>query len=176
MKLSNQKKALLKIILNDNKFLHILLDEKDLEIYKHITIDDDGNVIFGKSKYNFINIAFNTKIVVPFTEISARIIRALKDGIDKESEMGQRISCALNQEYLDNILDSDDKNKLVDSIFAIYYHGYDGEFSSSGRKLTEPPTMEADGYVAITLAGGPVLIPANEIEGGKEFFRKRRRK
>lgn len=175
MNLSNQKKALLKIILNDNKFLHLLLDERDLEIYKHITIDDNGNVIFGKSRYNFINQAFNTKILVPFTDISAKIIRALKDGIDENSEMGQRISNALNQEYLDNILNSDDKNKLVDSLFAIYYHGYNGEFSSSGQKLTEPPTMETDGYVAIMLDGGPCLIPASEIHGGKEFFKKRRK-
>ena len=175
MNLSKQKKALLNIILSDKKFLHLLLDEKDLEIYKNISIEDNGNIILGKSKYGFINQAFNTKIVVPFTEISAKIIRVLKDGIDKNSEIGQRISNALNQEYLDNILDSDDKNKLVDSLFAIYYHGYDGEFSSSGRKLTEPPTMEADGYVAIALAGGTCLIPANEITGGKEFFKKRRK-
>lgn len=175
MKLSNQKKALLKIILGDKKFLHLLLDEKDLEIFKHITIDDDGNVIFGKSKYNFINYAFNTKIVVSFADITAKIIRALKDGIDKSSEMGRRITCSLNQEYLDNILDSDDKNKLVDSLFMIYYHGYEGEFSSSGRKLTDPPTMETDGYVAVVLDGGPCLIPASEIRNGKDFFSKRRK-
>ena len=179
MNLDNTSVKLIELMLSDKQFLSLLVDDKSRELYRHVSIQSNGDVTFGKTSWPFINNLFNDKVTVSFETLVARMIRII--GGSNKSDDAKVLLRGLSEEFLDKCLKKDNKNELIEQIFTAYFYGYDGEHSSHFPKIGSTDCKETqkisrlDAAVAVELAGGrTILVNVKVFENGEEFLKQRR--
>lgn len=181
MNLDTTSVKLIELMLSDKKFLSLLVDDKSKELYRKVTIQENGDITFGKTKWPFINNLFNDKVTISFETLVARMIRII--GGTNKSDEAKVLLTGLSEEFLDKCLKKDSKNELIEQIFTAYFYGYHGEHSSHYPKIGDPECQvtkeinRIDGAVAVELAAGrTILVNLRDFENGEDFLKQRHRR
>ena len=128
--LTLSRKKMLEILLSDPIVLSKVLMENELP--KTVKIKDDGSIIFGKTKYNWINKLVGCFRQVSLLEVSINIADAITGSGNNRNEEG--FDC-ITKNILDSAIKKQDLDRIVDILFDSMRAGTDGELAS--RFITE---------------------------------------
>lgn len=117
-------------ILADPALLRVILVDGN-ENAKHISVDVDGTITLGRTKYKWLNSLFKDVKPISFTDFALKVANALAGQSNNRNEI---LFQGIADVVLQNAIAKNDLKYVVDAIYDTLRHGWSGEGSSSFLK------------------------------------------
>lgn len=158
-KLSKQSILTIQILLTDSKIATKVFENlNDKEKYKICTVEENGNVVLGKTSFRWLNRLLNCQDVLPFESFALKVWNALVDasaGLNKDAVLH-----GLSQDVVMKSVRNREYDYVVNRLFDCWRHvaqnseGYQRPVDPAGAK-TNRQDWEA---VTLTKTEMPKII------------------
>ena len=137
-KLSIEDVALMNFILMDPTIITSFVEESKKEKYKTRDISAiDGTIIFGKSKWRWLNRLLGDEIKIDFLTFSLKTVAAISG---QKNNYNERILSALTKEVLTKAVMKGDYSYIIHRLFDAYHYGvkaYTGSKTDNTEDLND---------------------------------------
>lgn len=164
--LSERAVADMKYILADDQFMLNLLVDEEKKIAKHVSLNSDGSITIGKTKYGWLNRLLGAERTIGFDDFVLRLIDFMAGHISNRNEIAK---AGMSQDFIKQRFGQYDRDEIVEMVFAYYRFGYKTgnyhnpeEFQkwiSQGNQQPGIQPIQAYGAVRDQLGGVAILIP-----------------
>lgn len=143
------------LLKHDETIKRALIDEKKLEYYKRVDINQDGSVTLGKTRYKWINRLFGDEETKSFVDVCLAIIAALSGQKNNVNEILLR---GLTIETVKNAVMDSKREEMVDRLFDAARYGNCSPLQTKGMTLESEvkervKVNSRDGYRTVYLPG-----------------------
>lgn len=146
---------LIQILLMDETIKRALIDEKKLEYYKRVDINEDGSITLGKTRYRWINRLFGDEETKSFVDFCITTTAALSGQKNNVNEILLR---GLTRETVVNAVMDKRIEEMVDRLFDAARYGNCSPLQTKAMSL-DPDVKERvkvtsrEGYRTVRLPG-----------------------
>lgn len=133
-KLSLKSVRLIEILLSDPSIKGNLIDDKAKELYKTVTIQEDGSIILGKTRCLWWNHLLGDEKVLSFTDFAFKTVAALSG---QKSNVNDIILKGLSEEVIRKAILDDQYDMVVDRLFDAARYGVQGPLNTEGFQISD---------------------------------------
>lgn len=138
-KLSDQDVLLINYLLLDSTIIDQFCDRRQREIYSKVTIDKTtGDLIFGKTKFIWLNHFIGDEKKISFLDFSLKVIAALSG---QKNNYDERILKALSEKTIKEAVMKGDYHRIVDSLFDTCRYGNKSTSQSDSQPELHAPRV-----------------------------------
>lgn len=150
---SKQSKLLIEVMLTDSKIAEKVFENAhDKDKYKICTIEDDGNIILGKTSVKWWNRLLNCQDKITFESFALKIWDALVDA--SSGLANEAIMHGLSHEIIMNSVRTKEYNWVVNRLYDCWAH-----VAQKSEGFQEPKLPEGN---AASRQERPVIVNSNE--------------
>jgi len=126
VKLSDDSVFDLERILKDIRVLRLLVMDDNKSIAQKVTVRDDGVIIFGKNRWEWVNWLFGENEKIGFIELSMNLIQIFSNTVDGDIPEEKRAKNVISmaKEWFEAVLTDGDWDQAVRLLFYCYYIGF----------------------------------------------------
>ena len=130
--LTETSKDLLKLLLKDGDISSIFIDHDHRELYKKLTIEDNGDFVLGKTNFVWWNRLFGDEKTISFTDFALKAIKVLSN---KPHANENIVREGLVDHVIKKLLDEENPNCVVDVLFDCARYGVRSSVSTRGISI-----------------------------------------
>ena len=130
--ISEQHQLLIRILLMDETIKRALIDEKKLEYYKRVDINEDGSITLGKTRCRWVNRLFGDEETKSFVDFCISTTAALSGQRNNVNEILLR---GLTRETVVNAVMDKRLEEMVDRLFDAARYGNCSPLQTKGMTL-----------------------------------------
>lgn len=144
--ISESSKILIHYLFLDEDIKRSLVDEKDGETYKKITINPDGSITFGKTRVGWWNHLIGDEKISSIADWSLKVVAVLSG---RKANCQEIILKGLGQEVITNLIKKEDYDAIIDRLFDAMRYGVKGPLQTKGFQVSD----DIRGHINITANG-----------------------
>lgn len=133
-KLSSKSVKLIELLLSDPTIRKELIDDKNGELFKTVTIQEDGSIVLGKTRCLWWNRLLGDEKILSFTDFAFRTVAALSG---QKCNVNDIILKGLSEEVIRNAIQDDQFDVVVDRLFDAARYGVQGNLNSTGFAVSD---------------------------------------
>lgn len=133
-KLSQKSVKLIELLLSDPTIKGNLIDDQKKELYKTITICENGDIILGKTRCLWWNRLIGDEKILSFTDFAFKTVAALSG---QKSNVNDILLKGLSEEVIRKAILDDQFDMVVDRLFDAARYGVEGNLSTSGFSISD---------------------------------------
>lgn len=168
IKLSDDSVYDLERILKDIRVLRLLVIDDSI-IAQRVTVKDDGTVILGKNKWEWVNLLFRENKHIGFMDLSMNLIQIFSDTVDGDVPEEKRAKNIVKMatEWFNAALADGDWDQAVRLLFYCYYIGFRNphELAEDKKKGGNKGKGEVIGKMNYVLLRTGLGLVAQDMEG-----------
>ena len=133
-KLSNKSAKLIEILLSDPSIKQNLIDDQNKELYKTVTINEDGSIVLGKTRCLWWNRLIGDEKKLSFTDFAFKTVAALSG---QKRNVNDIILKGLSEEVIRKAILDDQYDMVVDRLFDAARYGVQSSLSTNGFAMSD---------------------------------------
>ena len=111
-----------------------LIDESKKELYSTVTINDDGSITFGKTRYLWWNKLIGDEFTMSFTDFAFKTTAALSG---QKRNINDIILKGLSEEVIKNAIIEEKYDMVVDRLFDAARYGVTSTLNTQGFSIND---------------------------------------
>lgn len=133
-KLSERSKKEIEILFMDDTIKRNLIDDSKKELYKTVTINDDGSITFGKTRVLWWNKLIGDEKTISFADFAFKTVAALSG---QKRNVNDIILKGLGEEVIRNAILEERYDLVVDRLFDAARYGVQSSLNTKGFEVTD---------------------------------------
>lgn len=132
--LSERSKKEIEILFLDDVIKRNLIDESKKELYKSVTINDNGSITFGKTRCLWWNRLIGDEVTLSFTDFAFKTVAALSG---QKRNVNDIILKGLSEEVIRNAIMEEQYDMVVDRLFDAARYGVRSTLNTQGFSIND---------------------------------------
>lgn len=133
-KLSERSKKQIEILFMDDTIRRYLIDDDKKELYKTVTITDDGSITFGKTRVLWWNKLIGDEKTISFADFALKTVAALSG---QHRNVNDIVLKGLGQEVIKNAIMDNQYDLVVDRLFDAARYGVQSSLNTKGFSIDD---------------------------------------
>lgn len=133
-KLSERSKKQIEILFMDDTIRRYLIDDDKKELYKTVTINDDGSITFGKTRVLWWNKLIGDEKTISFADFALKTVAALSG---QHRNVNDIVLKGLGQEVIKNAIMDNQYDLVVDRLFDAARYGVQSSLNTKGFSIDD---------------------------------------
>lgn len=133
-KLSEKSVKLIEMLLEDPAIKGNLIDDPNKEVYKTLTICEDGSIVLGKTRCLWWNRLIGDEKTLSFIDFAIKVITALSGQANNQNEI---VLKGLTEDLIRKAVAADKYDYVVDRLFDVARYGTSGPIHSEAFQIQD---------------------------------------